>query len=66
LAVTQREYNVVMWLRAQFGEFVSPPQRWKAEITAEGLRINGSLSKHHRVECADDGRILVDGVPVTL
>jgi hypothetical protein len=64
MLVSQRERNLINWLRAQMDEFVTPPQRWSATISGEGLRIQGSFSKNHRVESDEAGRVLVDGVPM--
>lgn len=61
--LNQREYNLIMWLRAQMQDFQSPPGRWSAQISCEGTRITGSLSKNHRVEIDGSGGVTVDGQP---
>ena len=64
IAVSQREYNLLLWFRLQMGEFVSPPQRWSATISAEGCRVAGSFSTQHRVESDEQGRVVVDGTQI--
>ncbi len=64
MLVNQRERNLINWFRTQMDEFVSPPQRWEAVISGEGLRITGSFKKNHRVESDESGRVSVDGVPM--
>ena len=58
-----QELALVSWYRTQMSEFVSRPQRWRAEITAEGSKISGELSKRHMVVINQDtGEIIVDGL----
>ena len=53
---------ILAWFDTQLAEFHTRPQRWRAEITAEGAKITGSFSKNHQVSVrSDTGDIIIDG-----